>query len=145
MQIQLREDSVWRCPGLLRESTAPNRARRRVAESSSVLGRDDVGKRQEEICWTRRHNERERAETREGFVMWIDVSCGDGIPGRRRTELELRSCKPFDDQHRLTTLRAQPSIARTGGGDLRLGLWCRAEPLKAKWQGGGTSAIGQEA
>jgi hypothetical protein len=26
-----------------------------------------------------------------------------------------------------------------------LGLWCRAEQLKAKWQGGGTSAIGQEA
>ena len=25
-----------------------------------------------------------------------------------------------------------------------LGLWCRAEQLKAKWQGGGTFAVGQE-
>jgi len=78
-------------------------------------------------------------------VISIDVSCGDGILGRRRTELELRSCKPFDDQHLPTTLGAKPSIARTGGGYLCLGLWCRAEQLKAKRQGRGTSAIGQEA
>ena len=77
--------------------------------------------------------------------MSIGVSCGEGIPSRRRTELELGSCKPFDEQHRPTTLGAKPSIARTGGGYLYLGLWCRAEQLKAKWQGGGTSAIGQEA
>ena len=46
-------------------------------------------------------------------MLSIDVSCGDGIPGRRRTELELRSCKPFDDQHRPTALWTKPSIART--------------------------------
>ncbi len=58
--------------------------------------------------------------------------------------MDLRRCKPFDEQHRPTTLGAKPSIARTSGGYLGLGL-CRAEQLKAKWQGGGTSAIGQEA
>ncbi len=71
-------------------------------------------------------------------MMSIGVSCGEGIPSRRRTELELGSCKPFDEQHRPTTLGAKPSIARTGGGYLYLGLWCRAEQLKAKWQSGGT-------
>src|SRR6266566_9486995 len=77
--------------------------------------------------------------------MLVVVSCGDRVPTWRRTELDLRSCKPFDDQHRPTTFGARPSIARTGGGYLCLGLWRRAEQLKAKWQGGGTSAIGQEA
>jgi len=77
--------------------------------------------------------------------MSIDVSCGDGIPGRWRTELELRSCKPFDDKHRPATFGAKPSIARTCGGYLCLGLCCRAEQLKAKWQRCGTSAIGQKA
>jgi hypothetical protein len=77
--------------------------------------------------------------------MSTDVSCGDDIPGRRRTELELHSCKSFDDQHRRTALWTKPSIARTGGGYLCLGLCSRVEQLKAKWQGGGTSAIGQEA
>ena|SRR5713226_2482071 len=77
--------------------------------------------------------------------MSIDVSCGDDIPGRRRTELEFRSCKSFDDQHRPTTFGAKPSIARTGGGYLCLSLCSRAEQLKAKWQSCGTSAVGQEA
>src|ERR1700746_3555288 len=77
--------------------------------------------------------------------MSIDASCADGIPGRRRTELDLCSRKPFDDQHRPATFGAKPSIARTGGGYLWLGMWCRAEQLKAKWQGCGASAIGQEA
>jgi hypothetical protein len=76
--------------------------------------------------------------------MSIEVSCSDDIRGRWRTELELGSRKPFDDQHWPTTLGAKPSIARTGGGYLWLGL-CRAEQLQAKWQGCGTSAIGQEA
>jgi len=76
--------------------------------------------------------------------MSIDVSCSDGIRCWRRTELELRSREPFDDQHRPTALRAKPSIARSGGGYFLLGL-CRAKQVKAKWQGCGTPAIGQEA
>ena len=73
------------------------------------------------------------------------VSCGKGLPERRRTKLDLRRSKPFDDQHWRTTHGAKPSIAGIGGGDLWLGLWWRVEQLKAKRQGGGTFAIGQEA
>jgi len=32
------------------------------------------------------------------------ISCGDGIGGRWRAELDFRSPKPFDDQHRPTAL-----------------------------------------
>ena|ERR1700731_2688640 len=46
--------------------------------------------------------------------MLVVVSCGDRVPTWRRTELDLRSCKPFDNQHRPpTTFGAKPSIART--------------------------------
>ena len=77
--------------------------------------------------------------------MLIGVSCSDSLPGGRRTKLKIRSCKSLNDQHRPTALGTKPSIARTGGGYLWLGMWCRAEQLKAKWQGCGPSAIGQEA
>ena len=53
--------------------------------------------------------------------------------------------QPFDNEHRATALGAGPKIVRTSCGDLLLGLRCRAEQLETKWQGGGTSAIGQEA
>jgi hypothetical protein len=129
----------------LRESTSANGERERVDRKSQVPWKDDVARQVEEICRTRRHNERERGETRGSFVMWKVFSCGDGIRGRWRTELDLNSGKPFDDEHRTTALRASPKIARTGGGDLLVGLWCRVEQLKAEWQGGGTFAIGQEA
>ena len=76
--------------------------------------------------------------------MLIGFSCSNRIPGGRRTKLKLRSCKSFDDQHRLTALWTKPSIARTACY-LCFGWWCRAEQLKAKWQSGGTSAVGQEA
>src|SRR5271157_1660294 len=77
--------------------------------------------------------------------MWTVVSCGESIRGRWRTELDLRRRKSFDDQHRATAFGASPKIAGSGGGDLWLGLWCRSERLKAKWQSGGTFAVGQEA
>src|SRR5712691_13379277 len=86
----------------------------------------------------------ERAEARKGFVVWIVVSCGSR-EHRWRTQLDFSSGESFDDHHRPTTLGARPKIARTGGGDLLLGWRCRAEQLEAKWQGGGTFAIGQEA
>src|ERR1700751_4918838 len=97
---------------------------------SQVPRKDEVARQLEEICRTRRDNERARGETRGSFVMWKVFSCGDGIRSRWRTELELGSRKPFDDQHRTTALRASPTIAGTGGGDLLLGLWCRIEQLK---------------
>src|ERR1700716_4119517 len=76
--------------------------------------------------------------------MSVVVSCGDGVRGGWRTELDLRSRKPFDDPHRATALGASPKITGTGGGYLGLALWCRTEQLKAKWQSDGTFTIGQE-
>ncbi len=59
--------------------------------------------------------------------------------------MDFSGGESFDDHHRPTTLGAKPKIARSGGGDLLLGLWCRTEQLEAKWQGGGTFAVRQEA
>src|ERR1700731_2444331 len=64
---------------------------------------------------------------------------------RWRTKLDFSSGESFDDHHPPATLGARPEIAGTSGGDLWLGLRRRAEQLETKWQGGGTSAIGQEA
>ena len=77
--------------------------------------------------------------------MSIGVSCGDDIPGGRRTKLDFSSGKSFDDQHWPTTLGTRPKIVRTGGGGLLLGLRCRAEQVKTKRQENGTPAMGQEA
>src|SRR6266567_3451884 len=74
-----------------------------------------------------------------------NVLVGRSNDQRWRTKLDFRSGESFDDHHRPTTLGTRPKIARTGGGGLLLGLRCPAEQLEAKWQGGGTSAIGQEA
>ena len=70
--------------------------------------------------------------------MSIVVSCGNSIEWLWRTGLGLIGGKPFDNEHRATALGTGPKIVRTS-------LWCRAEQLKAKWQGGGTFAVGQEA
>jgi len=60
--------------------------------------------------------------------------------------LDFSSAESFDDHHRPTTLGAEPKRACVIGGWGRLlGLRCRAEQLEAKWQGGGTFAVGQEA
>ena len=59
--------------------------------------------------------------------------------------MDFGSGESFDEHHPPAALRASPEIAGTGGGGLLLGLRYRAEQLKTKWQGGGTSAIGQEA
>jgi hypothetical protein len=34
------------------------------------------------------------------FWMFVGMSCGDGVPGGRRTKLGLLSGEPFDDPHR---------------------------------------------
>src|SRR5947209_18855931 len=74
-----------------------------------------------------------------------NVLVGRSNDQRWRTKLDFSSGESFDDHHRPTTLGARPKIARTGGGELLLGWRCRAEQLEAKWQGGGTFAVGQEA
>ena len=93
--------------------------------------------------WLDRKTQREVASASTQKFRDVDGrSCSDGLLGRRRTELELRSCKPFDEQHWSTAFGAKPSITGAGDGCLCLVLWSRAEQVKAKWQGGGTSAIG---
>ena len=99
---------------------------------------------EKEIHSAARHRGMERVETREGFELERAASCRSR-EHRWRTQLDFSSGESFDDPHRPTTLGARPKIARTGGGDLLLGWRCRAEQLEAKWQGGGTFAIGQEA
>ncbi len=118
MQIQLREEWVWRSTGDVRRGTAAHREKGRFAEYRIVLRKDDLAKREEAICWTRRHKGTVPAEAGNSFVMLVVISCGDGIGGWWRAELDFRSRKSFDDQHRPTALGAKPMIARTGSGDL---------------------------
>ena len=62
--------------------------------------------------------------------------------------MDFRSGESFDDHHRPTTLGTRPKIARVVGARAVLfgrGSCSRAEQLKAKWQGSGAFAIGQEA
>src|SRR5712664_1404761 len=101
-------------------------------------------KLEKEIRSATRHRGTERVETREGFELEREASCRSRDQ-RWRTKLYFSSGESFDDHHRPTTLGARPKIARSGGGDLLLGLRCRTEQLEAKWQGGATFAVGQEA
>ena len=89
-----------------------------------------------------RHRGTERVENT--FELERVASC-HSLDHRWRPKLDFSSGESFDDHHRPTTLGARPKIARTGGGDLLVDLRCRAEQLEAKWQGGGTFAVGQEA
>ncbi len=101
-------------------------------------------KQEKEIHSVGRHRGTERVETREEFELDRVASCRSGDHGRR-TKLDLGSGESFEDHHPPATLGARPEIVGTSGGDLLLGLRCRAEQLETKWQGGGTSAVGQEA
>ena len=70
---------------------------------------------------TKRVSEREAQRFRDVGSRLI---CGDDIPGRWRTELELRSCKPFEELHRPITFGAKPAAAKdlpgkSIGGDIR--------------------------
>jgi hypothetical protein len=56
MQIQLREDSVWRPSWDVRASTAANGEGGNVDKYSQVLWKDDVARREEKISWASRHN-----------------------------------------------------------------------------------------
>src|SRR6266852_7586294 len=85
-----------------------------------------------------------RSGLKRAFELERVASCRS-LDHRWRTKLDFSSGESFDDHHRPTTLGARPKIARTGGGDLLFGLRCRAEQLEAKWQSGGTFAVGQEA
>ncbi len=116
MQIQLREDSVWRRGWDVRASTAANGEGGNVDKYSQVLWKDDVARREEKISWASRHNRTAHAETSSGFVILVVISCGDGVPCRWRTKLDFISGKPFDDPHRSTALGAKPERTRVIGG-----------------------------
>src|SRR5258708_3874706 len=103
-------------------------------------------KPEEGICSAIRREATDRAEKRRVFVMLRVVSCGGDQRGRKK--LHLGSGEPLDDHHRSSTLGTEPKIARVVGARRVLSgrRGCSpAEQLKAKRQGGGTSAIGQEA
>jgi hypothetical protein len=128
MQIQLREDSVWRPSWDVRASTAANGEGGNVDKYSQVLWKDDVARREEKISWASRHNGTAHAETSSGFVMFVVISCGDGVPCRWRTKLDFISGKPFDDPHWSAAFGAEPE--RTGiirGGGFLLGWGFRAQ------------------
>ena len=117
---------------------------RKVGYDERMLWRECRKKPGEEICSTISQGATNRAETREGFELERVASCRSR-EHRWSTKLDFSSGESFDDHHRPTALGARPKIARTGGGGLLLGSRCRAEQLEAKWQGGVTFAIGQEA
>ena len=99
------------------------------------------------MCSSMSQESTDRAETREGFELARVVSCRSREHWWR-TKLDFSSGESFDDHHRPTTLGAAPEIARVVGArpvlfGRRSYSW--AEQLKAKWQGDGTFAIGQEA
>jgi len=117
---------------------------RKLAVAKKEWSRAWLKKLEKEIRSATRHRGTERVETREGFELERVASCRSR-DHRWRTKLDFSSGESFDDHHRPTTLGAKPKIARSGGGDLLLGLRCRTEQLEAKWQGGGTFAVRQEA
>jgi hypothetical protein len=99
---------------------------------------------EKEIHSGARHRGTERVETRKEFELDRVASCSSG-DHRWRTKLDFSSGESFDDHRPPATLGARPEIAGTSGGDLLLGLRCRAEQLETNWQGGGTFAVSQEA
>jgi hypothetical protein len=148
MQIQWREGEVSRCAGVVRRSAEDNTACAGAGGNAQLSLRERVEKRKEEIGSGARRRGTERGEARKVFVLWEAVSCGSRDPDGGRTELDLGSRKSLDDDHRPTTLGAEPKRVRImgrGGFWFCLRLLCRAEELKAKRQESGTPPVGEEA
>ena len=89
-----------------------------------MLRKDVLGEWEKGLVGRKDKKRESEPKHAKDFVMSSVFSCGSGIPGRWRTQLNLSSRKSFDDQHRTTALGASPKIAGTGGGDFLLGLWC---------------------
>src|SRR6266853_6699339 len=144
MQIPWWEGAASSCAEAVLQSATRDSMSREAGCLRKRIVKSVVEELEKEIRCAARHRGRERVETREGFELERAASCRSR-EHRWRTQLDFSSGESFDDHHQPTTLGARPKIARTGGGDLLLGLRCRAEQLEAKWQGGGTFAAGQEA
>jgi len=73
------------------------------------------------------------------------ISCSRGQE-RRRTELELCRCEPFDDGHWSATLGTAPQRARgrSGRGSRFVFRWSGMESGEASWQQGGAPSVGEE-
>jgi len=95
-----------------------------VVGEAGLLTVVDREEREEEISGARKRGRTQSPETPKTLVMSIVVSCGNRDRKRWGAELDFRSRESFDDFHRPIAPGAKPKIARTGGGDLRLGLRC---------------------
>ena len=126
MQIQLREEEVWRPPEDHRLSTATNGERERTDKCPC---RDDALRQPEDICNGIRHSNTECRETCRSFVMEKVISCGNGILSRWGTELDLSWGESFNHHHRAGTLGASPEIAETIARDRWSVIWCGVEQL----------------
>src|SRR5882762_8669422 len=144
MQIQWWEGAASSCAEAVLQSATRDSMSREAGCLRKRIVKSVVEELEKEIRSAPRHRGTERVETREGFE-WERVASCRSRDHRWRTKLDFSSGESFDDHHRPATLGARPKIARTGGRDLLLGLRCRAEQLEAKWQSGGTFAVGQEA
>ncbi len=132
MQIQWWEGAVSSCAEAVPQSATRDSMSREAGCLRKRIVKSVVEELEKEIRCAARHRGRERVETREGFELERAASCRSR-EHRWRTQLDFSSGESFDDPHRPTTLGARPKIARTGGGNLLVGLWRRAEQLEAKW------------
>jgi hypothetical protein len=57
MQIEMREEKVWRHPRETRESRAPNRREEELLKTQMWCGEGDLGDWKREIGWKRRRKE----------------------------------------------------------------------------------------
>jgi len=97
----------------------------------------------EELRSAARHRGTQRVETREGFELEESLHAAAVTSGEERSWISAAVSLS-------TIIIGPPHLGKTkdrwtGGGDRLLGLRCRAEQLEAKWQGGSTFAVGQEA
>jgi hypothetical protein len=147
MQIQSGERAVWRCAGTVTRRARRDTMRSEVGYCEKVPREAWLEKVQEEIGSAARRRSPERFETRGSFELEKVVSCRSRDQ-RWRAKLDFGSGESFDDLHCSSTLGTGIKIRSVfGGGSVLfgLGLLCRAEQVKAKWQESGALAVGQEA
>jgi hypothetical protein len=124
MGIEWMGRAVWMWAESAQRSSTEDMEGGIVVGEARWLTVDDPEPQEEEIDCAGRHRRTQSAETPKTFVMSIVVSCGNRDRKRRGAELDFGSRESCDDFHRPIALGANPKIARTGGGDLWLGLWC---------------------
>ena len=132
MGIEWIGGAVWRCAESVHWSRTEDPERGIVVGEARWQTVDDPERQEEEMDCVGRRRRAQSAETPKTFVMSIVVSYGNRDRERWGAELDFGSRESCDDLHRPMALGANPKIARTSGADLRLGLWCGVEQLKAQ-------------